>query len=173
MPLVSTTVVGRSKVEAKLDMIRRAVQNLRPFWNDEFAPRYFGQVQDRFAIGGMTRGDRGRFNSGTKWAPLSPRYAAWKARHFPDKPILVREELLRESLKWNGHGLGRYGIWEPGPKGVRLGTSRPGASAHMTGTRYMPARRFMEPPDKGVFAPLLQAWLRRQAGARTANRVQT
>jgi len=32
------------------------------------------------------------------WQPLSPRYAAWKARHFPGRPLMVRSGKLRAAL---------------------------------------------------------------------------
>jgi hypothetical protein len=36
--------------------------------------------------------------TGEVWAPLSPRYAAWKARHFPGMPILRRTDVLFASM---------------------------------------------------------------------------
>jgi phage gpG-like protein len=46
----------------------------------------------------------GLYGSGG-WAPLSPRYAAWKARHYPGAPILVRTGDLRDSLTQRPFGV--------------------------------------------------------------------
>ena len=39
-----------------------------------------------------------------KWEALKPRYAAWKERHFPGAPILVRTGKLRSSMHRGGAG---------------------------------------------------------------------
>ncbi|HID08258.1 MAG TPA: hypothetical protein EYP10_14050 [Armatimonadetes bacterium] len=39
---------------------------------------------------------------GASWAPLSPRYAKWKARHYPGRPIMVRSGRLFASLTREG-----------------------------------------------------------------------
>lgn len=35
---------------------------------------------------------------GPGWAPLSPRYSKWKAKHYPGMPLLVRTGALQASL---------------------------------------------------------------------------
>ncbi|MFN3652226.1 MAG: hypothetical protein ACK47B_21825 [Armatimonadota bacterium] len=40
----------------------------------------------------------GSANAAGKWRDLSPRYAAWKAKHYPGKTILVREGVLQRAL---------------------------------------------------------------------------
>jgi hypothetical protein len=39
-----------------------------------------------------------------RWAALSPRYAAWKSRRFPGRPILVLSGALRRALTQTGRG---------------------------------------------------------------------
>jgi hypothetical protein len=79
--------------------------------------------------------------TGEVWAPLSPRYAAWKARHFPGMPILRRTDVLFASMthrpmaveRVTGHS-GEYGT------DVRSRRGAPYPKFHQHGTRFMPAR---------------------------------
>ena len=158
--LLSFEVIGLDRVLAGLASVQDAVKDLRPFWKDIFAPKYFATVQDVFALQGQGRGAGGRF-AGGRWAPLSPAYAAWKRRHFPGRTILVRTGRLRESVKWNGTGLGAGGIFEAEPGFAIAGTSVPYGRAHMDGRSNMPARPFLPAPDPTVFAPLLREWILR------------
>jgi hypothetical protein len=121
---LSFEVIGLDKVRVGIAEILKACQDLRPFWRDVFAPKYFGQVQDLFATGGRARGGRGRFKSGA-WAPLSPKYRIWKQLHYPGRPILVREGDLQESVRWGGTGVGHGGIFDARPSFVIAGTSNP------------------------------------------------
>ena len=120
--LLSFEVIGLDRVLAGLASVQDAVKDLRPFWKDIFAPKYFATVQDVFALQGQGRGAGGRF-AGGRWAPLSPAYAAWKRRHFPGRTILVRTGRLRESVNWNGTGLGAGGIFEAEPGFAIAGTA--------------------------------------------------
>jgi phage gpG-like protein len=145
-------------VTNQLAALSAAVKDLRPFWREVFAPKYFGMVQDLFATGGRARGGGGRFKSGA-WAALSPKYRIWKQAHYPGRPILVRDGDLRDSVRWTGNGPGPGGIFEATPNRVIAGTSIPYGKFHQDGTSTMPARPFLPPPDPQVFAPLLQQWL--------------
>lgn len=73
---------------------------------------------------------------GRKWAPLNPRYAAWKQRHHPEGTILVLEGKLKESYtdaqKAYTHITGNVG---------EFGSNDKIAKYHQYGTRFMPARR--------------------------------
>lgn len=44
----------------------------------------------------QSRGD------GQRWAPLSERYAEWKEKYFPGKPLLVRTGALKDSMTTQG-----------------------------------------------------------------------
>lgn len=165
MPLISVQMVGVDRVQARLTNFARSTQDLRGFWNDVFAPKYFAQVQDGFTLSGLQRSAGGRFVAGTRWAPLTPAYAKAKRKAVGQQPILTRHGRLRGSLRWNGLGLGPDGIWEPGPKSVRFGTSVPYAPVHQAGRRdgRMPARPFLPPVDKQVYTPLLKKWVKEQS----------
>lgn len=157
---VQIDVVGLAGVQEDLSALRAALQDVRPFWHEVFAPTYFALVQDLFATGGRSRGEGGRFSGGA-WAALSPRYRAWKDRHVPGKPILERTGALRDSVRWTGRRLGPGGIFDAQPAFAVIGTRVPYGAAHQTGTARLPARPFLPTPDPAVFGPLLKAWLLR------------
>lgn len=156
--LLGITITGADQVQQGLAAMLNSMQDLRPFWRDVFAPKYFAMVQDLFATGGRARGGGGKFKSGA-WASLSPKYRIWKQANYPGRPILVREGVLQESVRWTGTGLGHGGIFQAEPSFVIAGTAVPYAKHHQYGTERMPARPFLPPPDPAVFAPLMQAWL--------------
>jgi phage gpG-like protein len=161
--ILSFTVIGGEAVQRGLTALLEQMKDLRPFWRDVFAPKYFGMVQDLFATGGRARGGGGKFKSGA-WAQLSPKYRIWKQQHYPGQPILVREGVLRESVRWSGKALGPGGIFDAHPSFVVAGTAIPYGKYHDTGTSRMPARPFLPLPDPAVFAPLMQAWLLKKKG---------
>jgi len=68
---------------------------------------------------------------GTPWAPLSPKYAARKARKRPNAGILVFDDLLR-SLAWQVQG-----------DELELGTGRVYGATHQFGRGGIPARPFL------------------------------
>lgn len=66
------------------------------------------------------------------WAPLSPSYAAWKAKHYPGAPLLVRKGALRAALTDSGAPGARRDISDDS---LAFGTSGiPYASAHQSGS---------------------------------------
>lgn len=78
-----------------------------------------------------------RFKAGGPgWAPLSPAYAAWKAKHYPGRGILERS-LAMETAFAGGVG------WEivVTADTLRIDPSRvPYWRAHQAGTKHLPAR---------------------------------
>jgi phage gpG-like protein len=74
------------------------------------------------------------------FAPLSPRYARYKAKRYPNAPILVRTGRLFRSLTTNTDDT----IADIQPDHLTFGTRVPYALYHQLGTRKMPAR----PPIK-------------------------
>jgi phage gpG-like protein len=160
--VISVSVVGADRVGAALGAFGAVFSDLRPFWTDEFAPRFFAKVQDRFALQGQGRGPGGRFASG-RWAGLSPAYRVWKERNYPGQPILTRTGRLRESMMWSGSSVGPDGIFIAEPTTVVVGTAVPYGVFHQTGTSKMPARPFIDPPDPGEWAAVMRQWLMREA----------
>jgi phage gpG-like protein len=158
--LFTVTVTGGDRAMKVLGALAANVKDLRPFWRDEFAPKYFGIVQDLFETEGRARGAGGRFAGGA-WAPLARWYAAWKRVNFPGTKILERTGALKDSVNWTGNGLGPGGIWDAQPKHVLFGTAIPYGIKHQEGdpTTNLPARPFLPAPDLTVFGPLLQNWI--------------
>lgn len=72
------------------------------------------------------------------WAPLSKRYAEWKQKHFPGKPILELTGALRAALTSSTDSKALRSIngneYAYGTRGI------PYASFHQTGTPGMPQR---------------------------------
>lgn len=114
--------VGFGQTQALLGDWRPAFRQMHQAWE-----RYQERV---FATEGVHRGAR--------WAPLSPRYAAWKAVRFPRAPILTLTGALRQAAK----GLV---VLEPHRAAMGPGQSVPYAIFHERGTRRMPARPFLAP----------------------------
>jgi phage gpG-like protein len=152
MPIaLSFKVKGLDTVAAGLAAIRTKVQDLTPFWQDVFAPKYFGLVQEGFDL-------EADVERQSPWEPLSPDYESWKMRHFPGTTILVREGRLRNSVRWSG-GVGADGIFIPSATSCIVGTSVPYAAYHQHGTDRMPARPFLPTPKVSDYTPLLKAWI--------------
>ena len=73
-----------------------------------------------------------------QWAPLSPQYAAWKARFYPGAGILVRTGAYFEAATTPG---GAYNVIEIDDKSLTYGVEGLDyPSFHETGTKRLPAR---------------------------------
>ncbi len=72
---------GLSGLQGDLASLERALRDFAPLWR-RVRPIAVRQLAFQFATEGAHGGDR--------WQPLSPAYAAQKARSHPGKPILVR-----------------------------------------------------------------------------------
>lgn len=70
------------------DRAERA-EDARPVWD---------VLADRFAILERRQFRSQGAHASGGWSPLSPRYAAWKARHYPGQTILRRTDDLFRSL---------------------------------------------------------------------------
>lgn len=77
------------------------------------------------------------------WAPLSPRYAAWKARHFPGKPILQRTGEMMTGFTRRPLVIERVDS-----NSGTFGSDRKPAKWHQHGTRRMPARPIARKDDE-------------------------
>lgn len=100
---------------------------------------------------------------GPGWAPLSPRYAAWKSRVYPGRPLMVVSGRLRNSLfgetnEWFQR-ISRYNL--------DMGTTVPYATYHQTGTRFMPARPVINVTrdDERVWTKMIARYLVEQVVA--------
>ena len=102
--------------------------NLRPFW--PIAARIGrGWIKQQLDSEGSWGGD--------PWEPLSPAYAAWKAVHYPGRPILWAERKLRAAA------LAPERVATADTLELRI--NDPKARWHQRGTRKMPARPIIPP----------------------------
>lgn len=77
---LTITVTGDEKLERMLGIY--AARMRAPFRRTDAAKRVIDYANNE-ALRQITHGQRGDY------APLSPRYRAWKARRYPGRPILV------------------------------------------------------------------------------------
>lgn len=145
--MISITLAGADALVARLEGLEQALGNLAPAWR--------GPVHDifvRFITVHFT--SQGKY-SGEVWRPLSPRYLAWKERHYPGMGILRRTDRLYKSLTETGgeHILRVY------PDAVEMGTRVLYAVYHQARDRGK--ARF---PRRLVIPPLTRA-----EGARIAD----
>ena len=133
-PLITLTfeVAGEKQLDAALGAYEHRAQDYRGAWP---------AIREDFVEGQKRQfATEGKFGSGG-WEELSPVYAAWKSVHFPGRPILQRTRRLHKSLTSPSHA---DHVYDPGRKGLTLGTRVPYAGYHQTGTRRMPQRKPIE-----------------------------
>jgi phage gpG-like protein len=119
-------------------------------------------VKDFYKIEKKQFESEGGYGSGG-WQPLSPRYAAWKAKKYPGRPLMVVSGLLKESLL----GENPYSIENVTPKSMEVGTVVNFAVYHQKGTCKMPARPLIQltDADKKRWIKFIQVYLVKQARA--------
>lgn len=122
-------VVGEKQVDRTLARVADDITDARPLW-DKLA-NDFGRIESaQFA-------SQGAYSGG--WPALSPRYAAWKSRHYPGKPILQRTGALHRDLTARPYGVERIT-----GESMTVGTDLPYARYHQTGGGSLPRRRPVE-----------------------------
>jgi phage gpG-like protein len=82
-----------------------------------------------------------------KWAALSPKYRAWKARRFPGRPLLVRTGRMKAGFRWKAFKRSLRII-----NRVRAGqrSSTPRWFFHQFGGGPLPARPMLQVTDKDL-----------------------
>lgn len=128
--------------EALLENIRERLSDYTGFWRDYLAPRAFQEIEAIFE----TEGHR-------TWVPLSPEYAAEKARTHPGQDILQREGDYFQAATSPDHPANQF-LLEPGYmvlgiQGSRFEEGYP--DFHETGTEHLPARPVYELIPTGRF----------------------
>lgn len=107
----------------RLGSFELQMRDLRPFW-PKVVPLFIGWMAEVFDT-------EGGFWAGP-WAALSPRYAAWKSRRYPGKPILQAEGDLRRAASEPTRDVT--------PDSITLTIVDEKVQYHFTGTPRMPAR---------------------------------
>lgn len=147
MPVRLTfTVLGDVQVDRTLEAIDERIVDMRPAW-EALQARFLRVERRQFE-------SQGRYSGG--WAPLSPRYAAWKARHYPGKTILRRTDDLFRSLTEGPE----VAVLEPGY--MVLGTAVEYAEYHQQGAGRLPRRRPVELSDyeRREWVKVVQSFIR-------------
>lgn len=94
---VTLDIDGERQLSRKLHGLLHQVSDLRPAF-EAMAADWSTTMQRKFESEGAH--EAGTDEAGTPnppWEPLSARYAAWKARHYPGMPILQRTGALRQA----------------------------------------------------------------------------
>lgn len=148
MPVrLSFSFYGDQQVDRTLERFSDAVEDARPAW-DAMADRFAAAERRQFAT-------EGRAASGG-WAPLSPRYAAWKARRYPGKTILRRSDDLWRSLTQRP-----LGVEVIEPRFAMFGSAVPYGAYHQHGSGRLPRRRPVEftEAERREWVKILQRWI--------------
>lgn len=127
------SVEGETQIDRTLARYADNVSDATALW-DKLADRFASIERRQFD-------SEGAYGSGG-WPSLSPIYAAWKARHYPGKPILEREGDLRDSLTRRPFGVE---VIEPGS--MTVGSGIPYGAFHQAGSGRLPQRRPVELPE--------------------------
>lgn len=153
------SIDGEEAVDVAIPRFIRAFEDLREFWVRYAAPKLYRDIEDNFDSEGRQSGG---------WAPLSPAYAAWKAKHYPGRPMLVRTRALKTSLTWQGDRPGPEGFFEASRQALVFGTRIRYARHHQRPTGNRPPRRrilYLLRGASETFGRLLHAYAADQAKA--------
>jgi len=155
--ILRIAVPGFDAVEVKLARFQQYLHDLRDFWRYYFAPAFYRQLERNYETEGSMVGG---------WAPLSPRYLAWKSRVAPGRGILQFTGRLQQSLTWNATEPGAGGIFIAERAYVVLGTSVPYAQYHQLGGARLPRRSVLFPGQNAAstFGRLLHRYAVDMAG---------
>lgn len=125
---ITVTVDGEQQMHAWLSRFTDTIKDFRPIWPD-IAREFWAIQKEQFDSHGHGN-----------WAPLSPRYAAWKAQHYPGQGLLVREGTLRNAATGGtGHTM------QEAPNTLELGWKvAPYWIFHQRGTGRMPRRKVID-----------------------------
>lgn len=126
-------VEGEEQIDRTLLRWADNLEDATPLWD---------QLADRFAMVETRQfSSEGAYGSGG-WTPLSPVYAAWKARNYPGKRILQRTGALVESLTRRP-----FGIEVLTRKSMTIGSGIDYGKYHQRGGGSLPQRRPVELPE--------------------------
>ncbi len=163
--ILRIAVPGFDAVEVKLTRFQEYLHDLRDFWRHYFAPAFYRQLERNYETEGSMVGG---------WAPLSPRYQAWKATAAPGRGILQFTGRLQRSLTWEGDQPGEGGIFIAERAYVVLGTSVPYSQYHQLEGSRLPRRSVLFPGQNAAstFGRLLHRYavdMAGEAGLRAAS----
>lgn len=121
-------VVNPDEVKTFFVRIKNELKDFTPIW-DDVVEEFWNIQTDHFGSEGHG-----------KWRPLSPRYAAWKAIHYPGQPLLV----LTGKLEAAATGITGHQIRKSSDR-VQIGWRGLNYwKFHQEGTRKMPQRKVID-----------------------------
>ena len=141
-------VEGETQIDRTLLRWADNLDDATPLWD---------RLADRFAVAeGRQFASEGGYGSGG-WTPLSPVYAAWKARSYPGKRILQRTGALFDSLTRRP-----FGIEVLTAKAMTVGSGIDYGKYHQAGGGSLPQRRPVELPEseRRVWVRYIQNFIR-------------
>lgn len=150
-------ILGTRQIDFAVSNLLRKVTDFRDLWPSMVTVLH-GVIKRNYDAQGAGS-PRGR------WAPLSPKYAKWKAEKRPGRPILVFDGVLRASLTQRG---AEGSIVETSqPMSMRVSTSVPYAVYHQRGVpeNNLPMRRPVDlsPRDQLAIAKEVQRYVNTDA----------
>lgn len=147
-----TVTIDGEDIPLRFHKLAQKIADFRRFWTELFAPQFFKDIQDNFA-------SEGGFVGG--WRALSPKYAAWKLKHYGNRPILVLKGDMRESLRMGGRG----SVLISNRKSLQIGSRDPKVPWHNRGTARMPKRQILYVKRGTVYQRLLHRFAREEMAA--------
>ena len=129
---------GVPSMAVALSRFQGQVVDFQPYWETSFKPIWRDWITQAFRTQGAS--------TGAPWAPWSPRYAAWRQKHGAGgQGILVLHGSLSASLI--NPDRDAFGVWRASRTSLEVGTRRPWAIVHQTGSRNgrIPARPPIRP----------------------------
>lgn len=130
---ISFEIDGEIQLDRALGLLKKNIQEVFTIVGPD--------IRDDFLTNQRTQFDTEGRHGSAGWASLSPAYAAWKAKNFPGRPLLVLKGDLRSSLTDKNHPNFVYRVT---PFALTLGTTDPKARWHQKGTQDMPDRKPVE-----------------------------
>jgi len=130
---IKLKINGLDEMHDNLENINKRMGDLRPVW-PKAHEKLKGYLIENFTAQGLPSGG---------WAPLDAEYGAWKIKHFPGMPILVKEGGLFAKIA-QGPDL------DGNKRTASFSFGGEIAKFHQYGTRNMPARRIIFTPEKWV-----------------------
>lgn len=155
---LSVELRGYENVKLGLERVRAKIEDLSPAFR-EIQQSFYEMEQQQFISRGGTH----------SWVALSPKYEAWKQRHYPGMPLMELTGSLKKSLV----APGGENIARILPHEARFGTSvrskrgYPYPMAHQEGRGHNPQRRLIDPSREQLlsWARIIQRHIVRGWGA--------
>lgn len=137
MVVLQIETIGTERVVRGFNRFGDQMRDLRePF--QEISEDFFKAEEKNFRAKGTPQ----------LFRPLSPKYAAWKKKHFPGKPIMRLTDRLINSLTGKNQADAQDTIRLIGKKAAEFGTAVPYAHRHQAGTKGMPKRKIVQLTEK-------------------------